>query len=203
MKTWVSVLTWVCAHVGCTLQQCTCGFLPVVALHVSCLCMCIGVYLSVSLSFRVLAFISLSLPFFLYFSITPPTLIICLSSSLLYNWSHINPNCIFYYELHTIYSLTCSIPNLKCKGTKCSMASSKSLSLLLPLAFDLINVFIFIKLDTDIILKIKHLKTNPERKTIPPHYTLGLHLRFIFKSFGRSFWYVPPVLKQHAYVSFS
>ena len=195
-----------CPYLG----VCTCGvYTPAVHLWISSCCGASHVLLvyvhrgvSVSLSFRVLAFISLSLPFFLYFSITPPP-IICLSSSLLYNWSHINPNCIFYYELHTIYSLTCSIPNLKCKGTKCSMASSKSLSLLLPLAFDLINVFIFIKLDTDIILKIKHLKINPERKTIPPHYTLDLHLRFIFKSFGRSFWYIPPVLKQHAYVSFS
>ena len=158
-------------------------------------CICVPVFPCLSIHFSLPPILSL----FLYHS--PP--IICLSSSLLYNWSHINPNCIFYYELHTIYSLTCSIPNLKCKGTKCSMASSKSLSLLLPLAFDLINVFIFIKLDTDIILKIKHLKINPERKTIPPHYTLDLHLRFIFKSFGRSFWYIPPVLKQHAYVSFS
>lgn len=126
----------VCA-LGCTLQLCSCGFLPVGLLHMSGLRMCIRVYFSVSLSSRVLASISLSPShsFFLYHSLS-----LCLSSSLLCNWSHINPNCIFYYELHTLYSLTCPVPNLKCKRTKCSIASSKSLSLLLLLAFDLINV---------------------------------------------------------------
>ena len=107
MKTWVSVLTWVCAHVGCTLQQCTCGFPPVVSFHVSRLCMCIRVYLSVSLSFHVLAFISLSPSHSFFISLSLPlSLIICLSSSLLYNWSHINPNCIFFFFVSFIMSCT-------------------------------------------------------------------------------------------------
>ena len=98
-----------------------------------------GVFFCVPVFPRLSIHFSLSLPFFLSLSL-PLSLIIYLSSSLLYNWSHINPNCIFYYELHTLYSLTCPVPNLKCKRTKCSIASSKSLSLLLLLAFDLINV---------------------------------------------------------------
>ena len=129
-------------------------YTPAVRLWISSCCIVshvLLVYVHQGVSFCVPVFpclsihFSLSLPFFISLSLLL-SLLICLSSSLLYNWSHINPNCIFYffcifyYELHALYSLTCPVPNLKCKRTKCSMASSKSLSLLLPLAFDLINV---------------------------------------------------------------
>lgn len=136
-KTWVSVLIWlciymhVCMYIHSLLLQCTCGFLP--PFHFSHFFSVSGyVFLCLHLSFCVLAFVSLSpSPSFLFlflYHILSLHVSLCLCHSM-YNQPHVNPKYSVYLLLFIVHmeQFDAPYPNLRCKGTECSIAPHKSL----------------------------------------------------------------------------
>ena len=115
-KTRVSVLTRLCRHSGGELQERMLVDFFLLYLFTFLTCVCASSFVIPYLVLCLSICFSLSLPSSPYFAIIH-SLIICLSSSFLYNCAHISPEYIFYYSLHILNCLMCPAPNLKCKRT--------------------------------------------------------------------------------------